>query len=188
MTKAAPGWGKAVGIIAICLGGLGVFYQMYKIIMPSFFRRIPETLNTLSQLDPNRTVEEEIAINQFQTIMGFTDGQATALMTFGVVGLVLTAFYIVGGAKLLKAKPSNYHFAKYALITFVVYNAILCLYIYTGNGSLILSAIGIYSLVGLVFDVTLMIIVLASDKADYGIGVDTSMHDYTLNPESEEII
>jgi hypothetical protein len=57
-----------------------------------------------------------------------------------------------------------------------------------GNVSIMLKAIGTYSLVGFALDLVMLIIILSSDKNAYSVGVDTSMQNYTLHSDSDEII
>ncbi len=186
MRKTAPGWGKAIGIIMICLGGLGIFYQIYKLIMPMFFNSFPIAMNNLSHLDNNPY--NDVVINEFSNLFGFTQLQVTMLVVFGILGLVLTIFYIMGGVKLLSVAPANYNFAKFALIAFVVLNALACVFFFTTRGGMFMTAIMMYSLIGLVFDITLLIILLSSNKADYGIGSDEQMQVYSVDRENEEIL
>jgi hypothetical protein len=94
----------------------------------------------------------------------------------------------VGGVKLLTVAPANYNFAKYALISFIALNATGCIYFFSGQGALFVKMIMIYSIVGLVFDITLIIILLSSNKADYGIDVEESMQGYTVDAQDEEIL
>jgi hypothetical protein len=187
MQKKAPGWGKAIGIIMICLGGLGIFIHIYKMLIPSLFGNMPRMMNDLSRLDHNNPAGD-IMINEFNNMLGLSSTQSAMLMTFGILCLGLTVFYIIGGAKLLTATPSNYRFAKGALIAFIALNAIGVSYFYLGNTGFIVKAILIYSIVGLVFDITLLIILNASNKADYGIGVDDSLEPYSNYGDDEELI
>lgn len=188
MQKKAPGWGKAIGIIMICLGGLGVFIHIYKMVIPSLFGNFPRVMNDLSRLEQSNPAGD-LVFTEFNNMMGMSSTQGTMLVTFGLLCLVLTIFYIIGGAKLLIAKPSNYRFAMYALAAFIVLNAVGCAYFFLGHTSFIVKGILIYSIVGLVFDIALLIILNASNKADYGIGVDESMPSYSTDSgASDEII
>ncbi|NOQ76025.1 MAG: hypothetical protein GQ574_28725 [Crocinitomix sp.] len=177
MKKSAPGWGKAIGIIMICLGGLGIFYQIYKFIIPVFFGSFPRRMSGMSQFN-----------NPFNDMLGMSETQANMLILYGVLGLALSIFYILGGVKLLTVAPANYNFARYALISFIILNAAGCIYFFSSHTGIIIKGIMIYAIVGLVFDITLLIILMSSNKAEYGIGVDESMQVYSVDEQSEEIL
>ncbi len=188
MTKKAPSWGKAIGIIMICLGGLGIFYQMYKIIMPSFMQTMP--LNQMSQLDPNMDRGQRIIVNQFENIMDF-NGLENYLMTLGIIGVILCIIYIISGAKLLTVKPQNYKFAIYVLGIFIAFNAFQLYLVFSGGTSFMMKALFIYSIIGIAFDIALLAILLSSNKAEYGISKGLNEPDkdrYTVDLDNEEIV
>ncbi len=188
MRKSAPGWGKAIGIIMICLGGLSVFYQLYKIVFPAIFRTIPRQIENISRMDPNFDRNGEQAINQFNSIIGMSESQANLLVTLGILGIISLIFYIVGGAKLLTVKPENYKFAKFALSGFILYNVIGGILFLSTNSGWFAGIIMMYSIIGLVFDITLLIILLSSNKAAYGIGTAPELETYTQDQNDEEIL
>jgi hypothetical protein len=182
MVKKAPGWGKALGIIMICLGGLGIFYQIYKIIIPWIFGIFSRPLNDMARLSNDR------AFDELNYMMGMSESQANVMIAFGIFGLVLTIFYIMGGVKLLSVAPGNYEFTKYALSAFIMLNAAAIVYFLMSHASFTIRLLMIYAIVGLVFDITLIIILLSSNKSDYGVGVDESMQAYTVDTTDEEIL
>ena len=187
MQKKAPGWGKALGIIMICLGGLGVFAHIYKLLIPSLFGNMPRIINDLSQIESNNPVNDRV-FSEFNYMLGMTETQSTMLMVFGLLCLGLTVFYIIGGTKLLTASPANYRFAMYALVAFIILNAAGLAYFYLGSSGFIVKMVLIYSIIGLVFDITLLIILNMSNKADYGISVDETVQDFSNNSDNEEIM
>ncbi|MDC3352427.1 hypothetical protein OAV92_04190, partial [Crocinitomicaceae bacterium] len=90
---------------------------------------------------------------------------------------------------LLSAKPTNYHFAKYALLIFIIYNLVGAILFFSLSVGLFLRILLIYSLVGLVFDIALFVVLLSSNKAAYWIGdVNQSQRVYTAGGADEEII
>lgn len=189
MQKSAPGWGKAIGIIIICLGGLGVFYQIYKILIPSIFSSFPvQVLNDAAHADPDFNRQQEIVLDQMNSIVKITTVGGQWMIIFGYFGILVTIFYIIGGTKLLTAKPQNYNFGKYALIAFIAYNVIEGIVLLSMNTGFLIRAILVYSGIGLVFDVTLLIILLSNNKAAYGLGSEPENEQYTLHVEDEEII
>ncbi len=187
MQKAAPSWGKAIGIIMICLGCLGVFYQIYKIMVPGMLKLVPK-FNQFPGYNEHMTTNEEIAFEQINSMLSASDSEANLVITLGYLGLVLMVLYIIAGAKLLNAKPANYNFAKYTLGGLIVYNGVGLLLFVGFLSNLFLGMILTYAMVGLVFDIALFIILLASNKGAYGIGVDTSMQGYTLDTDDQEIL
>lgn len=86
MNKKAPNWGKTIGIIMICLGGLGVFYQACKIIIPSIFRNMMGIFNNEAFYNHNEEMPRQ-ALNQMTEMMFMTEGQANAMKTIGFLGI-----------------------------------------------------------------------------------------------------
>lgn len=159
----------------IVFGGLGVFIQIYKIMIPQLFKMQGQMVNSLSQLDTyDQSNPFRNNANVFNQIMGISDTQANVLFIAGLLGLAACAFYIIGGAKLLKAVPANYHFAKYSLIGFLVLNIITTTLLTTSGPSFIIMGVLVYVILGIVTDLVLLIILLASDKTKYGIGARES--------------
>lgn len=174
MQAKAPTWGKAVGIIMICLGGLGTFYQLYKIIFPSFFSQVPFN---------------NVGNSEFKEIFGLGSSGLNMMIIFGFIGILLSVFYIIGGAKRLTAKPANYYFAKYTLLIFIIYNLIGVVLFYLLTVGFFIRILLIYAVVGLVFDIALFVIALSSNKAAYGIGGEQGIKQvYTNDRIDEEII
>ncbi|MBI3134878.1 MAG: hypothetical protein HYZ14_09425 [Bacteroidetes bacterium] len=169
--KTAPGWGKAVGILMIVFGALGVFIQIYKIMIPQILRMQNQMMNSFSQLEtyeqPNPFRTSGLALNE---IMGLSELQANVLLYSGLLGFIACAVYIVGGAKLLSPKPANYNFAKYSLIGFLLLNAITTGLLTTSGPSIMVMGLLVYVILGLVIDVVLLIVLLSNNKTQYGIG------------------
>lgn len=189
MNKKAPVWGKAIGIIMISLGGLGVFYQAYKIIVPSLFRNMFGVFNNEALYNQNDNVSRQ-AVDQLTEMMFMTEGQANSMKIIGFLGILLTIFYIIGGAKLLVPKPANYKFARLALGIFIFYNLVSVILVYGSGMGYFFNMIMIYAIVGLVFDIALIIILLKSNQADYGIGenINDTVVDLNSNSTYEEIV
>lgn len=164
--RKAPTWGKTVGIIMIVLGGLGVFIQIYKMILKTFANIQNDVFSNLQHLpDAN-----EPGLRVFDQMFGMTSSQGNIMMIMGLLGLVGCVIYIVGGAKLLKASPQNYNFAKYSLLGFLIYNLICIIWMGMNTHSLMIMGLMVYVVIGFVFDIVLIIILLSNDKSAYGIG------------------
>lgn len=186
--KKAPTWGKAIGILMIILGSLGVFFQLVKTILPSYMRIMPTMLDQsyrqVQDMDPLQAQNVEFLKRQWEV----TDGATNAVLAMGIIGTLFLIVYIVGGAKLLAPKAFNFHFAKYTLFLLIAFNAISGYYLFFMNQNPILKGLGVYVLIGLLIDVVFLIIAFTSNKSAYGIGAVPEMDGYSLNPESDEII
>lgn len=184
--KTAPGWGKAVGILMIVFGGLGVFIQIYKIMMPQILRMQKNMMHSFSTIEmDNQPNPFRHSQNIFSDMMGISDLQANTLIISGVIGLIGCIFYIIGGAKLLRATPANFKFAKTVLIGFLSLNVLTVILLISEGSSLMMLAILVYIIMGLVVDLVLTIIVSTSNKTAYGIGVAESdaVDSYTRDNE-----
>jgi len=179
--RKAPTWGKTVGIIMIVLGGLGVFIQIYKIILRTFANIQGEVFNNLEHL-PN---SNNPGLRMFDQMFGMTQTQGNIMMILGLLGLIGCVIYIIGGVKLLKAEPKNYDFAKYALIGFLVYNLVNVIWMGMNTHSIMIMGMMVYVVIGFVFDIVLTIILLSNDKSAYGIG-DTSGSSSIIDDEAIE--
>jgi len=173
-----PGWGKAVGIIMIILGSLGIFYQAYKIMAPKIFEMQQQMMSNMSnafemneEMDNNSVrMNPEAFLNTFQETFRISDVAKNWLPTFGIIGLLLCIYYIIGGVLLLKPKALNYKIALSALVSMIALNIISYIVVFSEGNSLMLIGLMIYSFVGVAFDVALLIICLTSNKSSYGIG------------------
>lgn len=186
--RKTPTWGKAIGIIMICLGSISVFLQLYKIIIARIMSVFPNMMDNVTALNPEMDTNQQQGMALAKQMMVMTREQANALIMVGTVGFLLLIFYIVAGAKLLTAQPANYNRAKIMLIIFILFNAFSSFLLVSGSGNVIVTTLGVYGIVGLVFDIVLFIILLTSNKADYGIGVDPELTSYTLHTDSEDIV
>lgn len=158
--KKAPVWGKVLGIIMICLGGLGVINQIYKLIFPmmmDMMRDFPVPPANENQVDLQRSFD----------VMFGSSNSTTILMILGFSGLAMMALYIVAGAKLLTRKMANYNFAKNVLLIMLVYNALTLIYMWFGSGGMVVKMLSIYVTIGFVFDLTILIILISNDKQEY---------------------
>jgi hypothetical protein len=167
MKTKVPGWGKAIGIIMICLGGLGLFYQIYKMIIPSIFRFQREMMENVSNLEVEPNMGQEQVFIKFEEMMHLSAYQESLLLLFGIIGTILCALYLVAGIKLLTVKPINLQLAKGALFIFILFNLVSSLLLILDGFSLVLIGILVYSFIGLLFDVVLIIILFMSDKSAY---------------------
>lgn len=172
MKKQPPAWGKTIGILMIIFGSLGAFAQFYKIIFPNMIRMQQRMMNEFSQAPMYAEGSSfQRSTRLFDEMTGMSQTQEYALYMFGFLGLVGCVLYIIGGVKLLNARPQNYNFAKYSLIGFLILNVSFLTIILSSGPSFFIIAIMFYPIFGLVIDVVLTIILLASDKSKYGIGV-----------------
>lgn len=186
--KKAPKWGRAIGIIMIILGSFGVFFQLLKTLIPSYMRAfsimVEQSIRKNENLDPGHLQNLAYVKQQWTA----SDESLAILMISGIIGVLLLIFYIIGGAKLLKAKELNFQFAKYALIVFILFNAFSSFYFLWMNQNGLLKVLGIYIAVGTAIDIVLLSVALTSKKTEYGGEANTELNAFTLNPESEEII
>ena len=160
-----PNWAKAVAIIQICLGSLGIFIQFYKIVIPIISRFKNIAASEFVQQD----FEAQRNFTKATQLIDLSESQATFLTILGVIGLVLCVVYIIAGVKMLKPFRANYNLSKYVLITFILFNLINIAFFSTSNGNILILGIMFYVIVGLVIDITLLIIGMTSDKSVYGI-------------------
>lgn len=174
-----PGWGKAIGIIMIVLGSLGVFYQGYRIMIPKImemqyrmFSDITEVMDEADTIDPDNPtrIKPQKVFDSFQDEILLSQNTITWLPILGGIGVLFCIFYIVGGAMLLKARPISYKMAVSALIAMLALNIFACLVLIPNDSSLMLFGLLVYSCIGIAMDIALLIILLLSNKAAYGIG------------------
>ncbi len=182
MIRSTPSWGKALGIIMICLGGLGILMQIYKIMFPMMFKLMR------SMPIPAPPTNHGQAPEKILDMMLGARNSFDWLILIGVIGIFMVTIYIIGGVKLLTAKPINYHFAKWTLIAMLVYNAISLFLFWTALTGIFIRMLSIYIIVGIVFDLAILIILLSSNKAAYGIGTHEAIETYNYNQQNDEVI
>jgi hypothetical protein len=164
-TPTIPSWAKAVAIIQICLGILGIFMQFYKIIIPVFAR--------LKNIAASEFIQQDVQMQRdFTTatkLIDLNESQASIITLLGITGLILCIIYIIAGVKMLKPLKANYNFSKYLFIAFIIFNLINIAYFSSSQGNILIIGIMVYVIIGLALDTTLLIIGLTSDKNIYGI-------------------
>jgi len=187
--RVTPGWGKTIGILMIIFGSFGVFIQFYKIMVPQILRMSGGMMNVMNQL-PQQEDQPNIRATTaiFKEMMGMSNLQANTLIFGGVIGLIACALYIIAGAKLLKANPSNYNWGKNMLIAFLTLNVVTAILLLIDGFSVFVMAIMIYMVLGFIIDLVLFSIFISSDKTKYGIGVDPSQEVYTVDQRNQEIL
>jgi len=186
--RVTPTWGKAIGILMIIFGSLGIFIQFYKIMVPQIMKISGGMMNAMSQL-PQQEGQPNIKATTaiFNELSGMSNLQANTLIFGGVIGLIACALYITAGAKLLKANPSNYNWGKNMLITFLIINVVTAILLLIDGFSIFVMVIMIYIVLGFIIDLVLCIILLSSDKTKYGIGVEPNQQVYTVDQNNQEI-
>ena len=166
--KKVPGWGKTIGILMIVFGGLGVFIQIYKMMIPQIIRMQQKMMDDMPQLtlgDDDRVFMQTTSM--VKEMMKISDTHATVLLYSGILGLVGCALYITGGIKLLKIGAGNYNFAKFTLIGFLCLNCATTGLLASGNPTMLVLGMLFYIVFGLIIDLVLMIILMANDKRKY---------------------
>jgi len=167
----APSWGKAMGIVMICLGALSIIMQFYKISLRGFARIQSNVMDGFGDIPIGDKP------NPFGSIMKnmfyMSETQGNIIMIIGFLGVGLAIFYLIGGVKLLQAKKKNYIMARNSVIVFLAYNLISVVWLSMNSESFYLSAMLTYTGIGVAFDITVLIILLSSDKSAYGIGEPT---------------
>ena len=187
--RVTPGWGKAIGILMIVFGGLGVFYQFYKIMIPQMLAMSNRMTGIMAEMEvPDQPNPFRNSQELFGEMMQITPMQSQVMVWSGILGIILCAVYIVAGAKLLKATPFNYKFARAALISFLFLNLFTVILLFTDDVSLMLLGMLFYIIFGLLIDLVLAIILMASNKKKYGIGVDPNEVVYSLDSDNPEVL
>ncbi|UKN03016.1 hypothetical protein K6119_05740 [Paracrocinitomix mangrovi] len=162
----APQWGRVIGIIMIVFGSLGVFYQMYKILIPSIFSMQRNMMNDFDRMGRNNPGNR--VFENMQEVWFMSDTQMTVMTIGGILGILLCVFYIVGAAKLLKKGEQNLKIGKMVLFIFIGYNVIFCSFLFAG-GSIFARMIAIYAIIGLVADIVFTIIIVSNNKEEYNL-------------------
>lgn len=189
-TRPVPAWGKTVGILMIIFGSLGAFFQIYKIIIPQLLRIQREVMDSMAQVEfDNQPNPFKMSQGIFDKYMHLTEAESNTLVICGIAGLIACVFYIIGGAKLLKATPANYQFGRAAAVGFLSLNIITVIALLSSGTSLLMVGILVYVILGLLIDLTLSIILLAADKSKYGIGIssDQDLQNYTRTSSDDTL-
>ncbi len=183
MVKKAPGWGKTVGILMITFGSFGVFYQIYRMVVPrlmSFQRKMIDRFSQIPEYmeysDSTMTKEEfqeivDYPVQAFEEVnnmfFNFSDAMINYLTWFSLLMILVCVFYIVAGSKLLKPTPSNYKMARLVLLISIGVNLLSYVLIFSEQGSFMLQVMMLYSFIGVAADVVFLIIMSSSDKSAY---------------------
>jgi len=187
--RVTPTWGKAIGILMIIFGSLGIFIQFYKIMIPQIFKMSGGIMNAMNQLPQQEgQTDMRAPMALFNEMAAMSNMQANTMIFGGVIGLIACALYIIAGAKLLKATPSNYNWGKNMLLAFLTLNVVTAILLLIDGFSIIVMGVMVYMILGFIIDLVLYIILISSDKTKYGIGVAPNQEVYTVDQNNEEIL
>lgn len=165
VAKSAPGWGKATGIIMIILGGFGIFWNIYRLIMPAVLRVQQNMMHNIAELNHDENMENMGHV--FNKMLSMDRTTENMLFGFSIVGLILCVIYIIGGVKLLKAKPENLNFAKMILLVALIVGVVQYILMFSFASGIFIIGILFYNILGTLFDLVLYIILMASNKDAY---------------------
>lgn len=167
----APSWARGVGIVQISLGAFGIFFQIYKLVIPAFskFQNI-----ATHAMNENMDLETKRVLGIVSKEFGLTNAQANIMITLGFIGILLCVFYIIGGVKMLKLHPKNLRFGQLTLLLFIIYNMASVVYFTLNINNILVMGLSIYMIGAIIIDIALLIIIIASDKSDYGLKGKTS--------------
>lgn len=170
VNRTTPGWGKAIGILMIVFGSLGFFIQIYKMMLP----QLVKTATFLEAMDQAQTTNPFQSQVMYREMMNMGDQEAAILFYAGLIGLLGIVVYIIGGAKLLKATPANFNFARFTLFGFIVLNTLTTALLIKAGPSFLSMGAMVYIILGIITDLVLLIVLVSNDKTRYGIGVSES--------------
>ncbi|MCG8577594.1 MAG: hypothetical protein MI810_22125 [Flavobacteriales bacterium] len=183
-----PSWGKGVGISMIVLGSLGILFSFYRFAFLKIVAFQQEMLNEFDKISADDGPSSPFGNSLFKKAFHVSEFHENFIHVFTTIGFIICILYIIAGAKLLKAKPQNYNFARIILILSVAL-AIIQYFMMLGVGgySMLILGLLVYNMFGTACDIALMLILLLSNKAQYGIGVDTSLEGYTKSIDDDII-
>ena len=176
-TRSAPGWGRAIGIIMIILGGMGVFFNFYRLLMPSIFNFQRRLMHDMRDVNPNPEARKVSKV--LDEMLYFDNTMETLIYIFSTVGIVVCILYIIGGVKLLKPRPKNYNFARAILFAAIFVALLFYIFMFAHRFSFFIFAMMFYSFFGTICDITLLIILSASNKSAYGFSEIKEFGDYS---------
>jgi hypothetical protein len=179
-----PTWAKAIGIIMICLAALGIIGAISKITFPSTIQMQNQIMSGMDEIGShsNDPFGSSMA-STMRRMFVITPFQAYTVMVSGIVSLLGCGFYLFAGIRMMKLDPKNLQLAKYAFIGFIILNALTIVLVLTDGYSMMVLGAIMYPLIGLVFDVTLLIVMANSDKSAYGLEAAPAEVGGTLDDE-----
>ncbi len=185
-----PAWGYVVGIIMLLMGGFGILGDLQLINSPAIIKLQKETLDDITkdirirntdssytQIDlqkatsVNRTDRRKLYNNVATTLYEILDVPDLTLkwfVRFGYIGLLFSILKMVAGAFLMVKRSFSYIFALSILILTFGLNIIQFMIFdsdYTGGFLSLL--VGYSQLIFAIFNLILIVIMLASDKTSY---------------------
>lgn len=169
-----PTWAKTIGIMMICLAALGFIGAINKISFPTQIEMQGEIMDGFGE--ETGGVFGNRMMNTMKSMLVISPFQAYTVMVSGIVTLLGCGFYLFAGIRMLKLDVKNLKLTRIVLIGFIVVNALTVVFVLTGGSysMMVMTAI-LYPLIGLIFDVVLLIVMASSDKSVYyGVGVEKS--------------
>lgn len=118
------------------------------------------------QLNPTKIFKG--ASNAVNKILYMSDFTKTWMIRFGYLGLIMGLLYIIGGVFLLILKPFSVNLAYGVLILSIIFSVIQALTL-SGDASrgIVALTAGFSHAFGIIIDIVLIVVILASDKTAY---------------------
>ncbi len=158
-----PTWATVIGIIGIILGLVGLLSSANTIVMPQILEFQKEMITEMQKnIEENEAPPEE-AMNMFNKIWNMPGWFKTWSVVAGIIGLIISGFYIFASIGLLQVKKSAikmFYWVVGICIGFTFLKGVIAV----SALSFIGISLMVGGLIGIVIDVILLIVVATGDK------------------------
>ncbi|GBE05550.1 hypothetical protein BMS3Abin10_01182 [bacterium BMS3Abin10] len=161
-----PAWVTVVGVLGIILAGFGFLGAVQTMAMPTVLEFQEEIMSGVQkELQEQGEASEEV-LDMFAGMFDVPEWFNAWSMAAGVIGLLVSGFYLFASISLLQMKrsaPKVFYSAAGICVIFALIKSIVAV----SAMSLMGAAIMFWSLLGMVVNIILLIVAATSDKSAF---------------------
>jgi hypothetical protein len=191
-----PTWGYIVGVCMMFFGGCGVVSNLQQISTPKVLDMqrkvfdgmannekdadslVPRSLDSLGITIDQKKLSKAFGkmSKSIESAFHMSDFTRTWMVRFGYIGLFTAVIYILGGVFLLIKRRFSLKLAYGAIVLSILFNITRWLVLTLGStkDDFVGYTTGSLHLFGLVIDIILIVVIIASDKTAYSLSENTS--------------
>ncbi|MCK5125315.1 MAG: hypothetical protein KAR42_03575 [candidate division Zixibacteria bacterium] len=164
MNSKRPTWVTVIGVLTIIFGIFGIFGTGQIAIMPFVMDFQKDIIDhAVEQARHDRHAPEEL-LKSIQDMMDYPPWFKSTSVIFGLIGMLISAFYLFAGIWFIQVKPSADKLLIYAISLSILWEIVWASIIGIGlSGFAVFMVIG--TLFGFVIDMVLLAVVTMNDRS-----------------------
>ncbi len=162
-----PTWAIIIGSIMLLFGGCSALNYMSTVFTPMVFDMQEDVFDEIErEIETSEEEIDEFPLNMMRNMFDVSDYTMKWIVRFGYIGVFISLFYMMGGAFLLIRRRISIRLAYAALILSMVFSIVKAV-VLSQEGNLFSLSAGVAAIGGIVVNIILLAIIIASEKEAY---------------------